>query len=418
MEMYTANLSMSLYNKHEKLIQRLSLLDTPLSYSRQQIDDTDISNVEEVLRSPFITTGKASEQFESALCEVTGAKHAIVCTNGTTALHLACLAIKVCDTDFGLTSPITFLSSANCLEFCGARADFIDIDLDTLCLSSENLDQYCRLQAIPKVVIPVDFAGIPADLPSIKKLSDNYGFKIIEDAAHSLGSTYIYNGKEFKCGSCAHSDLAIFSFHPVKNITTGEGGAVLTNDDVLAERVRKMRSHGVVRSAGSMRDKEGPWYYEMDELSYNCRITDFQCALGLSQLQKLDLFKNKRLGIVNKYNRCFKKNDLLITPPMPSNGSVFFHIYTLQFMQGSKVRDFVYKTLKSFNIFCQVHYIPVYKQPYYQERYHYPDSKCKNAELYYSRCLTLPMYPDLDEDIIDFVIDVVLDSVNRYPEFN
>ena len=391
------------------IIDKLRSMELPISYGRQQINDKDVGVVEKVLRSAFITTGSMAGQFEDALCQLTGAKHAIVCNNGTTALHLTCLALGVTQYDLGLTSPISFLSSANCVEFCDGRVDFIDIDLETLCLSPDYLEHYCNTVAVPKLVIPVDFAGVPADLPKIFELSKKYGFKIIEDAAHSIGSSYVFDGTEFQCGSCEHSDAAIFSFHPVKTITTGEGGAVLTNNDDVAKRVRKMRSHGVEKIPNFMRVNEGPWYYEMDELSYNCRITDFQCALGLSQLDRLDEFKSRRLEIFSKYNAVFDSVVGLITPPKPENASVCYHIYTLQFLGGSNVRNIVFEELRKYNIHCQVHYIPIYHQPYYQDKYHYSMDKCINSELYYSRCLTLPMYPGLDDDVIDFIIDVVLE---------
>jgi dTDP-4-amino-4,6-dideoxygalactose transaminase len=244
-----------------------------ISYGHQSISEEDIEAVAKVLRSPFLTTGPVAAEFESSLCELTGAKYAIVCSNGTTALHLACLALGISKDDLGITSPITFLASANCVEFCGGHTDFVDIDPETLCLSPEMLEDYCRNVAVPKVVIPVDFAGVPADLPAIHALSKKYGFSTIEDAAHSIGSSYEWNDRKISCGSCVHSDLAIFSFHPVKTITCGEGGAVLTNDNKMAERVRLMRSHGIVRDIDLLTKKDGPWYYEMTDLSYNCRIS-------------------------------------------------------------------------------------------------------------------------------------------------
>ena len=254
-----------------------------IPYGRQSIDDDDVYSVVKTLRSEFLTTGPNVEEFESGLCELTGAKHAIACSNGTAALHLACLALGIGENSLCVTSPITFLSSANCVEFCNGRVDFIDIDPNTLCLSSDRLEEYCQDVAVPDLVIPVDFAGVPADLPAKKALADKYGFKIIEDAAHSIGSTYTHNGTTYHCGGCAHSDMAIFSFHPVKTVTTGEGGAVLTNDDEMAEKIRQMRSHGIMRDSDLSGRNDGPWYYEMADLNFNSRITDFQCALGKSQ---------------------------------------------------------------------------------------------------------------------------------------
>ena len=302
--------------------RRLTSTNEFISYGHQSISEEDIEAVGKVLRSSFLTTGPVAAEFEAALCELTGAKHAIVCSNGTTALHLACLGLGIAKDDLGITSPITFLASANCVEFCGGRTDFVDIDPANLCLSPEKLEDYCKNVAVPKVVIPVGFAGVPAELPAIYALSKKYGFRTIEDAAHSIGSSYEWMGRQISCGSCVHSDLAIFSFHPVKTITCGEGGAVLTNDDQIAERIRLMRSHGMVRDIDLLTKNDGPWYYEMTDLSFNCRITDFQCALGKSQLKRLQHFKARRREIVDRYNTAFSAFDELTFPPDPKGSSV------------------------------------------------------------------------------------------------
>jgi perosamine synthetase len=383
-----------------------------ISYGKQWIFEEDFSSIEEVLKSPFLTTGPKASEFEKSLCELTGAKHAIVCANGTAALHLACMALGISKGDLGLTTPNTFLSSANCIEFCGGDVDFIDIDPESLCLSPELLDEYCQANKLPKVVIPVDFAGVPANLPAIKKLSEKYGFKIIEDAAHSIGSTYQHAGIEYQCGSCAHSDMAIFSFHPVKTITTGEGGAVLTNDDELAKKVRSFCSHGMVRNLQLNGEKEGPWYYEMDEMGYNYRLTDFQCALGNAQLKRLGDFKKRRIEISNKYTEVFNKTESIITPFFPKNTSVCSHLYVIQFAEGPQKRLEVYKALSENNIFCQIHYIPVYWQPYYKNKYGYEKGKCINAENYYQRCLSIPLYPAMTNNDLEFVIEEIIKATN------
>ena len=398
-------------NTNSKVENHLEPKRKSISYGHQWVDETDIEEVTKVLRSDFITTGPVSVEFENDLCELTGAKHAIVCSNGTTALHLACLALGISENSLGVTSPITFLSSANCVEFCNGRVDFIDIDRKTLCLSPDRLKEYCENIALPDVVIPVDFAGVPADLPTIFALSNKYGFKIIEDAAHSIGSTYTHNGTVYHCGGCAHSDLAIFSFHPVKTITTGEGGAVLTNNDVLADKIRRMRSHGVVRDVNLLSRNDGPWYYEMSELNFNCRLTDFQCALGKSQLKKLGQFKRRRKEIVDRYNAAFKGNPTLIMPEEPGGTSVCYHLYPLQFADGNKRRSKVFKRLYALNISCQIHYIPVYWQPYYSKKYNFQIGKCPEAETYYSMCLSLPLYPALKDDEVDFVIANILECL-------
>ncbi len=378
-----------------------------ISYGKQWIFEEDFSAIEEVLRSPFLTTGPRAAEFEKSLCELTGAKNAIVCANGTAALHLACRALDVSDGDIGLTSPNTFLSSANCIEFCGGEVDFIDIDPETLCISPELLEQYCQTHKPPKVVIPVDFAGTPANLPEIKRIGDKYGFSIIEDAAHAIGSSYTHEGVEYQCGSCSHTDLAVFSFHPVKTITTGEGGAVLTNNDELARKVRLLRSHGMVRNMEIYDGKEGPWYYEMEEMGYNYRLTDFQCALGNAQLKHLEDFKKRRIKIANKYSKEFDKIESIVNPSFPNDASICPHLYVIQFTEGYQKRYDVYKALKNSNIFCQIHYIPVYWQPYYKNKYNYEKGKCPNAERYYERCLSIPLYPALSDEVVDYIINEI-----------
>jgi len=382
-----------------------------ISYGKQWIFEEDFSSIEDVLKSDFLTTGPIASQFEKELCKLTGAKHAIVCANGTAALHLACLALGISKGDLGYTSPNTFLASSNCVEFCGGESDFIDIDMDSLCLSPEKLENYCKENLPPKVIIPVDFSGVPSNLPQIKKVADKYNAFVIEDAAHSIGSSYTYEGKTYMCGSCSHSDLAIFSFHPVKTITTGEGGAVLTNNDELADRVRMLCSHGIVRCQDLKEEKDGPWYYEMTEMGYNYRITDFQCALGISQLNRIAEFKKRRLEIVERYNEAFKNIPELLLPRYPKGSSVCPHLYPVQFSEGSDKRFEVYQKLREDKIFCQIHYIPVYWQPYYKNKYGFEKGKCPNAELYYSRCLSLPLYPALNNEELSFIIEKIIDAL-------
>lgn len=398
-------------NRSQDVGRRLISTKEVISYGHQSISEEDIDEVGRVLRSQYLTTGPVAEEFESALCALTGAKHAIVCSNGTTALHLACLGLGITKDDLGITSSMTFLASANCVEFCGGRTDFVDIDPETICLSPEKLEDYCKNVAVPKVVIPVDFAGVPADLPAIYALSKKYGFLTIEDAAHSIGSTYEWNGRQINCGACVHSDLAIFSFHPVKTITCGEGGAVLTNDDKIAERIRLMRSHGLQKRIDLLSKNDGPWYYEMLDLSYNCRITDFQCALGRSQLKRLQYFKLRRQEIVDRYNEAFRAFDGLTLPFVTKESSVCYHLYILQFRDGSKKRYETFQNLYKARIYCQIHYIPVYWQPYYNKKYGYPVGKCPNAEKYYTQCLTLPLYPALSDEEVQYVIESVIDCL-------
>jgi len=375
-----------------------------IPYGRQYIDESDKNAILNILDSDYLTCGPAVDAFEKELCALTGAKYAVACANGTAALHLACMALGIKKGDLGITSPITFLASANCIEFCGGSTDFIDIDSDTLCISVSGIENYCKNGGKPAVIIPVDFAGVPADLPAIWDLARTFGFKVIEDAAHALGSTYTHEGNTYQCGCCAHSDLAIFSFHPVKTITTGEGGAIMTNDEALAERLRLFRNHGMTKDPYILTKNDGPWYYEMHELGYNYRITDLQCALGLSQLKKLSLFKKRRQEIVHKYSDAFKDNPKILVPPWPNNTSPCFHIYTVQFRDEPQTRKNVYEMLKTKNIFTQVHYIPVYWQPYYYHKYNYPLCKCPSAETYYYSCLSLPLYPELTDSDTNLVI--------------
>jgi UDP-4-amino-4,6-dideoxy-N-acetyl-beta-L-altrosamine transaminase len=376
-----------------------------ITYSRQQIDGSDIDAVVEVLRSDFLTTGPFVEKFEEALCRQTGARFAVACSNGTAALHLACLALEVGGGDLGVTAPITFLASANCVEFCGGRTDFVDIDPERICLSPLKLEEYCRAKCVPKVVIPVDYAGVPADLPAIKALSEKFGFKIIEDAAHSIGSYYEVNGKQYACGSCVHSDVATFSFHPVKNITTGEGGAITTNDQALACRLQKLRSHGMVKSNLSRQD--GPWYYEMPEIGFNYRITDFQCALGVAQLARLADFKVARQALARRYRELLKSKAEIILPPWPENSDPCFHLFPIRFKKGPESRRAAYDRLDNAGFRAQVHYFPVHLQPYYQKKYPYRAGYCPQSELFYDQCLSLPLFPGLTLQMQESIVKLL-----------
>jgi len=379
-----------------------------IPYGRQSIDSRDISAVDAVLRSDWLTCGPKVEEFEAALRSVTGARFAVACSNGTAALHLACLALDIVENDPGVTSPITFLASANCIEFRGGKTDFVDIDPARLCLSPQRLEEYCDNVAVPRVVVPVDFAGIPADLPAIWKSAKSHGFAVIEDAAHALGSAYTHEGATHRCGSCAHSDLAILSFHPVKTITTGEGGAITTNSEELARRLRLFRSHGMTKDPAILTRNDGPWYYEMHELGYNYRITDIQCALGVSQLARLPEFKKRRQEIVRRYNAAFRNDARFILPPWPDGVDPCQHLYPLQFAAGSAARAHAYEALKAAGIGTQVHYVPVYLQPYYSRKYGYKAGKCPAAEKYYSGCLSLPLFPGMKDEDVEKVIAAVL----------
>ncbi len=400
-----------------------------IPYGRQSVDEQDIRAVVDVLRGDWLTCGPAVTQFEDAVREYIGVKHAIAVSNGTAALHLCCMALGIQSGDVGITSPLTFLASANCIAYCGGRPDFVDIDPASYCLSSGRLEEYIRKNGAPKVVIPVDFAGVPADLPCIYEMAKQYGFAVIEDAAHSIGSTYTHQGRTIRCGSCVHSDLAIFSFHPVKTVTAGEGGMVMTNDDTLAHRVRMLASHGMERDpalfqpwpidnrhgfllaeaepAGGTAEK-APWLYQQQELGYNYRITDIQCALGTSQFRRLDEIIKRRREIVDRYQQAFGLNDSLICPPCPDGADPAYHLYVLRFKTGADtLRVDACLTLRENGIFSQVHYIPVYLQPWYQQQYGYARGKCPEAEAVYENCLSIPLYPSMTEEEIQKVIQIL-----------
>ncbi len=386
---------------------------TFLPYGRQDVDGRDIAATTDALRSDWLTTGPRVGEFESALAKSCGARHAIAVANGTAALHVAMLAAGLKPGDRALTSANTFLASANSAEFVGATADFADIDPRTYNVTAGTLRAAWKDDV--RAVVPVDFAGQPCDMPAIAALARKRGATVIEDASHSIGGRFEHGGRWHKVGGHAWADMTTFSFHPVKTITTGEGGAILTNNDRLAERCRLFRSHGMVRDAKPAPDLEacplmserGPWFYEMAELGYNYRITDLQCALGLSQLKKLDRFVRRRASIVAAYNKAFASLTWLRTPQVAAIGKrlprVAWHLYVLQmdFAALGRTRTQVMQQLRDEGVGTQVHYIPVHLQPYYRRRYGYGPGKCPIAEAYYGRCLSLPLYPAMtDRDVV------------------
>ncbi|MDA3799809.1 MAG: UDP-4-amino-4,6-dideoxy-N-acetyl-beta-L-altrosamine transaminase [Kiritimatiellae bacterium] len=406
-----------------------------LPYGRQSVDAHDIQAVVDVLRGDWLTCGPKVTQFEEIVKSYVGARHAIAVSNGTAALHLSCLALGVEEGHIGITSPLTFLASANCIAYCGGKPDFVDIDPSRNCLDPEKLEEYIKENGVPKVVIPVDFAGVPADLPRIYELAKKHGFSVIEDAAHSIGGSYCFEGEEFKCGCCVHSDLAIFSFHPVKTVTAGEGGMVLTNDDELARRVRSFASHGMERDVsrfeswnidnktGALLDEQdnmnsteyekAPWLYQQQTLGYNYRITDIQCALGISQFQRLDDIVERRRAIFDLYQSAFSGNLNLICPTIPEETKPGLHLYVLRFKGNSHfIRIQACKALREAGIFAQVHYIPVYLQPWYYKQFGYKRGKCPKAEMIYENCLSIPLYPSMNDEDVERVIDIVTRFTN------
>ncbi len=387
---------------------------TLLPYGRQCIDADDIAAVVEVLRSPRLTQGPAVAAFEERVAEYCGAKHAIAVANGTAALHVAALAAGLGPDDVGVTSPLTFLASANCIAYTGARVDFVDVAPATLGLDVEALAERCARGAVPRLVVAVDFAGVPCDLSRLFGLAERYGFTLIEDAAHALGSTYRYQGREYRCGSAAHAHLATLSFHPVKTITTGEGGMVLTNNGGLAERVRRLACHGVERERGHLTHDEGPWYHEMHDLGFNYRLSDMQAALGLSQMNRLDGWCRRRREIVTCYNEAFA--GLAETPPWPADTAPAFHLYVLRLVGAWREhRRRFFERLVAAGIVPQVHYIPVHTQPYYRRRFGYGPGLCPVAEDTYGRCLSLPLFPSLTDTDVERVVETVRDVLASAP---
>jgi perosamine synthetase len=395
-----------------------------IPYGKQTIDEDDIAAVVEVLKGDWLTCGPAVERFEQALAHYCGAKHAIAVANGTAALHVAILAAGTKAGDRVLTSANTFLASANCAEFVGATADFADIDPRTYNVTAETLAAAWKPDV--KAVVPVDFAGQPCDMPAIAALARSRGATIIEDASHALGSQFQHDGQCYQVGGHPWADMTTFSFHPVKTITTGEGGAILTNDDKLAERCRLFRSHGMVKDSSQFRpsafcpllSEKGPWFYEMHEVGFNYRITDIQCALGLSQLKKLERFIRRRAEIVTQYDAAFTGLPFVQCPELSAShlssfilhpSEIAWHLYVLKidFAKLGKQRTQVLAELRELGVGTQVHYIPVHLQPYYQGKYNYKAGKCPQAEACYLRCLSLPLFPAMTDADVKQVIEAV-----------
>lgn len=371
-----------------------------IPYGRQDISEEDIQAVVDVLRSDFLTQGPAVPAFEQTLERYTGARHAVAVNSATSALHMACLAAGVGPGDWVWTSPVTFVASANCALYCGAKVDFVDIDLGTYNMSVEalaaKLEKAEKAGHLPKVVIPVHLCGEPCDMAGIKALSTRYGFRVIEDASHAIGARY----RADRVGKCTYSDIAVFSFHPVKIITTGEGGMALTNDPVLAERMRLLRSHGITRNSDAMtKPPEGSWYYEQIELGYNYRMTDIQAALGLSQMSRIDEFLSRRAFLADFYDRALADlPDVVLPARDPANRSAI-HLYVIRLEDTGRHagRSRVFERLREAGIGVNVHYIPVYRQPYYQ-RAGFAEGYCPAAEEYYAGAISLPMFAGLTDE--------------------
>lgn len=370
-----------------------------IPYGRQDISPADIDAVVEVLRSDFLTQGPAVPAFEKAIAHYCGAQEAVAVNSATSALHIACLSLGVGKGDVVWTTPITFVASANCALYCGAQVDFVDIDPCTYNLSvdrlAEKLARAEKTGTLPKVVIPVHLCGQSCDMAGIHALSQRYRFKIIEDASHAIGGRY----RNEAIGSCRYSDITVFSFHPVKIITTGEGGMALTNDVKLAKRMQLLRSHGITRDAEDMSHApDGPWYYQQIDLGFNYRMTDLQAALGLSQMQRLDEFVTKRHTIARRYDQMLSGLPF-VTPWQHSDCYSALHLYVIR-LQATKVQTShrqIFEFLREKGIGVNLHYIPVHTQPYYQ-RQGFNQDDFPEANCYYAEAISLPMYPGLTEE--------------------
>lgn len=374
-------------------------------YGKQCIDAQDINAVIEVLKSDFLTQGPAIEKFEQAVAEYCGAKYAVAVTNATSALHIACMAAGLGTGDTLLTSPITFTASANCGRYCGADVDFVDIDNDTYNMSVTALKEKLeKAEVKPKVVVPVHLAGQSCDMEEIHKLAEQYGFTVIEDASHAIGADY----KDTKVGCCKYSDMVVFSFHPVKIITTGEGGMVLTNNEDLYKKLTLYRSHCITRDPELMtKEADGPWYYQQIGLGFNYRMTDVQAALGYSQLTKVDKFVARRRQLAARYNELLK--DLPVKLPYQNpetNSSWHLYLVRVDFSKVNKTKKQIFAEMKEKGVCLNLHYIPVHTQPYYQ-KLGFKNGDFPVSEKYYEEVFTLPLYYSLTDEQQEYIVNAL-----------
>lgn len=373
-----------------------------IPYGHQHITDEDIQAVIETLKSDYLTQGPKIIEFEQAFARYVGAKYAVAVSNATAGLHLAATALQVRSGDKVIVTPITFAASANCIRYCNGMVVFCDIDPDTYLMDIKKLRRL--LETNPpstfKGIVPVDFAGYPHQMEEFRQLADEYGLWILEDACHAPGGYFIdSNGEKQFCGNGKFADVTVFSFHPVKHIATGEGGMVTTNDKELFDRLSLLRTHGITKNPACLHENHGGWYYEMQELGYNYRLTDFQAALGLSQLKRADEGLKRRQKIAVRYNEAFKRIADIQTPYASPD---VFHAYHLYIIQVPDRLD-LYNYLHENGIYVQVHYIPLHLMPYYREQGNKPGD-LPVAEKYYSRCLSLPMFPTLTDEEQEYVI--------------
>lgn len=382
---------------------------TTIPYAHQDIDEDDITAVIEVLRSDWITQGPNIVRFEHAVAERVGAAFAVAMNSATSALHVACMALDVGPGSLVWTVPNTFVASANCALYCGADVDFVDIDAATLCISVDALrDKLARTRAtggrLPQLLIPVHFGGQSCDMAALAQLADTYGFRIVEDASHAIGGTYRIE----PVGNCRYSAITVFSFHPAKIVTTGEGGMALTKDAELARRMERLRSHGITRAAADMTHvPDGPWYYQQIDLGYNYRLTDVQAALGVSQMRRLDSFVTRRNALAAVYDRAFAELPLGLQT-VPADVVSARHLYVIRVAAARRTE--VFGALRARGIGVNLHYIPVHLQPWYR-RLGFAEGQFPQSESYYREAITLPLYASLDDAAQRRVIDAVGESL-------
>lgn len=387
------------------------MITKPIPYGHQHITDEDITAVVETLKSDYLTQGPQIIAFEKAFAAYVGAKYAVAVNNATAGLHLGATVLGVKPGDKVIVTPITFAASANCIRYCGGEVVFCDIDKNTYLMDIQKLEE--MLQAAPRGtyqgIVPVDFAGYPVNLEAFRKLADEYGLWIMEDACHAPGGYFTDNrGEKQYCGNGNYADVAVFSFHPVKHIATGEGGMVTTNSKELYDKLCLFRTHGITKDPVALHENHGGWYYEMQELGYNYRMTDFQAALGISQLKRADEGLARRQQIAARYNEAFAGIEGI---KVPFVGESIYHAYHLYIIQVDD-RKGLYDYLRANNIYAQVHYVPLHLMPYYRQL-GCKEGDCPVAEEYYRHCLSLPMFPTLTEEEQRYVIEKVIEFVRR-----
>lgn len=370
-----------------------------IPYGRQNIDEEDIETVIEALRSDWITQGLKVDEFEARVKEFCGARYAVAFNSGTSALHAAMFAAGIGPGDEVITTPLTFAATANAALYVGARPIFVDIDQKNYCIDTGKIE--AAITPRTRAIVPVDYAGYPVDMKPIREIADKHDLLVIEDAAHALGA----ERDGAKVG--AQADMTMFSFHPVKHITTGEGGMIICSNPEYWRRLKLFRNHGITKDTEYLEANDGPWYYEMQELGYNFRITDIQCALGISQMKKLEKFLGERRLLATKYDREFSDVNWLQTPPRPSSGGRHaYHLYPL-LLAGNIDRTELFTWLREHDIGVQVHYIPVHLQPYYRRRFGHKLGDFPQAENFYNREISLPLFPGLTPEQQEYVIEIV-----------